>query len=308
LNDRVLKPQPQEYALRALIQFYNKRNFPSAPPGIASPEPQHRRTDSTSAVMLEDPALHDHSRAPTSSDSDVFPPRSSSSSSSGSGLDLPYNPDGMIDFWLHEYEAVLGEVFGEVEDNHVGITRVGMAERDDPAWNRLDSIMRHGRGDIHDDDISDSESVVSVGELGDQARIGIGLTPSDTESESSSDAGDIDLDLDMDVPSDRELARQQRRQSGNENTWEHMSPTTLSLLPRSPAEAKARRRSSSSNSADRASPLRAITFGGGGGEIGDVFEDEESDVPGPMPIRRETEDESEREFGAVDEVEYAYGE
>lgn len=32
------------------------------------------------------------------------------------------------------------------------------------------------------------------------------------------------------------------------------------------------------------------------------------DIPGPMPIVRDTDDEGEREFGAVDEVEYAYGE
>ena len=37
-------------------------------------------------------------------------------------------------------------------------------------------------------------------------------------------------------------------------------------------------------------------------------EDEEVDLRGPMPIERETADERERAFGAVDEVEYAYGE
>jgi hypothetical protein len=265
--------------------------------------------------MLEDPALHNHSRPPTSSDSDVFPPRSSTSSSSG--LDLPYNPDGMIEYWLHEYEAVLGEVFGEVEDDHVGITRVGMANRDDPAWNRLDAIMRHGRRpEDMDDDISDSESVVSVGELGQDARLGIGITPSepsdsDLESESESES-ERDLPMGMEEgPRDRDLARQQRRQSGNENTWEHMSPTTLSLLPRSPAEAKlqARRRSSSSRSGSEGAPaLRLVDLGGGDQGHGDVFEDDELDIPGPMPIVRDTDDEGEREFGAVDEVEYAYGE
>jgi hypothetical protein len=204
----------------------------------------------------------------------------------------------MIEYWLHEYEAVLGEVFGEVEDDHVGITRVGMANRDDPAWNRLDAIMRHGRRpEDMDDDISDSESVVSVGELGQDARLGIGITPSEPS--------------DSDGPRDRDLARQQRRQSGNENTWEHMSPTTLSLLPRSPAEAKlqARRRSSSSRSGSEGAPaLRLVDLGGGDQGHGDVFEDDELDIPGPMPIVRDTDDEGEREFGAVDEVEYAYGE
>lgn len=39
-----------------------------------------------------------------------------------------------------------------------------------------------------------------------------------------------------------------------------------------------------------------------------VFDDDEVEMPGPMPIARETDDEIERSFGAVDEVEYAYGE
>lgn len=304
------------------------------------PEPQHRRSESTTAVMLEDPALQNHNRQASFSDSDVFPPRSTNYS--GTRVDLPYNPDGMIEFWLHEYEAVLNEVFGESEHHAtgmgigMGIHSVGMAERGDPAWNRLDEIMRGGRGvGVDDDEISDSESVVSVGELGQDARLGVGLTPSiagsDTDSESESDFDiDIDTNDNMDEkpkqptlllpsPSDlkleekhqRDLARQQRRQSGNENTWEHMSPTTLSLLPRSPAE---RRRSSSSSDRGRDSPLRAITMGFNGVN-GDpntaVFDDEDLDIPGPMPITRGDDDDREdggTEFGAVDEVEYAYGE
>ena len=294
--------------------------------------------------MLEDPALQNHNRQASSSDSDVFPPRSTTG---GSGVDLPYNPDGMIEFWLHEYEAVLNEVFGESE-HHVtgmgmgmgmGITSVGMAERGDPAWNRLDEIMRSGRvgmGGVDDDEISDSESVVSVGELGQDARLGVGLTPSIAGSDSDTESGfDIDTndnmgekspstrstllprpsDLKLEERHQRDLARQQRRQSGNENTWEHMSPTTLSLLPRSPAE---RLRSSSSSDRGRDSPLRAITLGfNNGGLNGDantntaVFEDEDLDIPGPMPITRGNDDDREdggNEFGAVDEVEYAYGE
>jgi hypothetical protein len=34
----------------------------------------------------------------------------------------------------------------------------------------------------------------------------------------------------------------------------------------------------------------------------------EIDTRGPMPIEKDTADEHERDFGAVDEVEYAYGE
>jgi hypothetical protein len=239
--------------------------------------------------MLEDPALHNHNRHSSSADCDVFPPRSST--------DLPYNPDLMIEFWLHEYEDIMNEVFGEAEEDGIGMTRVGMAERDDPAWNRLYEIMRYGTGrGMEDDEISDSESVVSVGELGAEARVGVGINVESDDGDQVQDQG----------RHERELARQQRRQSGNENTWEHMSPTTLSLLPRSPAE---RRRSSSSS--DRGSPLRAVTLGSGitAGDM-PVFEDEEMDIPGPMPIMRETDGdgEGEAEFGAVDEVEYAYGE
>jgi len=251
--------------------------------------------------MLEDPALHNHNRPPNSSDSDVFPPRSSSSPSA----EMPYNPDEMIEFWLHEYEAVLGEVFGEVEDDHVGITRVGMANRDDPAWNRLDAIMRRGRPE-EDDDISDSESVVSVGALGEEARLGIGITPSEGSGSESESESDVESDASEEGPKERDLARQQRRQSGNENTWEHMSPTTLSLLPRSPAEAKFQARRRSSSSMDGQPRLRLVNIPGDGD--GGVFEDDELDIPGPMPIVRDTDDEGEREFGAVDEVEYAYGE
>jgi hypothetical protein len=44
-------------------------------------------------------------------------------------------------------------------------------------------------------------------------------------------------------------------------------------------------------------------------QLNDPFLDEEEvDLRGPMPIERETADERERGGGAVDEVEYAYGE
>lgn len=84
-----------------------------------------------------------------------------------------------------------------------------------------------------------------------------------------------------------------------------MSPKTLSLLPRSPAE---RRRSSSAGS-----PLRPVIPENIGSldMLNNPFEDleeDEVDLRGPMPIVRTTQDEQDRSFGAVDEVEYAYGE
>jgi hypothetical protein len=153
----------------------------------------------------------------------VFPPRKTDASA------LPYNPDGMIDFWLHEYEDVLMEVFGDGESGvdewdtsefgfgvpspggiggtaspgrgaHRGAP--GPAERDDRAWHALGEIMG-----ADEDVISDSESVVSVGELGEEAR------------------------LDEGIGAEGVFARQQRRRStDNENTWEVSDERANSIL------------------------------------------------------------------------------
>jgi hypothetical protein len=133
----------------------------------------------------------------------------------------------MIEFWLHEYEDVLMEVLGRGEGgeeweadfgvvgrrspHNLGLgVGGGVAEeepgspvrfgqrggpgapgRDDRAWNALGEIMGEEEG------ISDSESVVSVGELGEEARLDEGVGPEGV------------------------FARQQRRRStDNENTWE----------------------------------------------------------------------------------------
>lgn len=283
--------KPQELALRALIAFYNKGRYAVQPSSM--PEEQaHRRTDS-SAVVFEDAGMIAGARRrsrlssiSSSSESELFP--------LGRVESLPYNPDGMIEFWMHEYEDVLREVFGEGtrtdddwedEESEVdyGVVRAlaasgapGPAERDDPAWLRLTEIMR-ARGNHEDDAISDSESVVTVGELGEDARL-------DAEKQGRS-------------MFEAMQERQRRRSNGDENTWEHMSPTTLKLLRRE----SDRRRSSSSGS-----PLRPIMgLRPMGEDLSDVFDEmDEDDLPGPMPINPETRDEMERDFNAVDEVEF----
>ncbi|WWC70433.1 uncharacterized protein I206_104384 [Kwoniella pini CBS 10737] len=338
---------PQEYALRSLVQFYNKRHYSAHLAPLPSPEPSHKRSNSTSAVTLEDPALHHahaHSQVPhgasagshprTSSlgESDVFPPLKSHAV----GADLPYNPDGMIEFWLHEYEDILGEVFGgdivesttEVWDefgltsNNLQAKSAGQqndqddsviigphaADKDDRAWNRLTEIMRTSAtgGNRTDEEISDSESVVTVGELGEDARLGGATFDSDTDNDVSDEEQSEQEDS-----GERRLSigggKGRRKSGAGENTWEHMSPT-LALLPRSPAE---RRRSSSGGGG---SPLRPVIPGKQSHEVilglgEDVFDDEDDlDTRGPMPIKSNTRDLEEREGGAVDEVEYTYGE
>lgn len=342
------------------MQFYNLRHY--IPPAPLSPDVSHRRTSSFNP-LYEDPVLQTQhpqfghrarsdSTSGTSSEPDVFPPRKSSSNNPAS---LPYNPDEMIEFWLHEYEDVLVEVFGVEGGNEVldefglsseiaglsftskspsgvsdgeDIQTPGPGNTDSRAWNRLSEIMR--RGD--EEEISDSESVVSVGELGSAARLGGQGADAVNDEEGISEDGE---GLEESVPEGEKsrvgMGKGRRRSGAGENTWEvsgafarlpsqnrntntvtflkqHISPT-LALLPRTPAE---RRRSSSSSTG---SPLRPVvptvnsTINLGSLEGPDeVFEDEEIDTRGPMPIKMDTKDHEEREGGAVDEVEYTYGE
>ncbi|ODO08260.1 hypothetical protein I350_03850 [Cryptococcus amylolentus CBS 6273] len=322
---------PQDNALRTLVSFYNMRLY--TPPTPLSPDASsHARRQSTSHnPIFEDPVLNtsqthfgpgqpQHRRSDstsgqsTGSEHDVFPPRKSDSPA-GAGAGGSYNPDEMIEFWLHEYEDVLGEVFGVEGGNEVlhefglasGMASLGIGKGDDDddaqtpgvedrAWSRLNEIMRGG----NEEDISDSESVVSVGELGDEARMGGtgfgGNREGEEEGEEVADDGKSRVGM----------GQGRRRSGAGENTWEHMSPT-LALLPRSPIE---RRRSSSGGSPLRpivpTSPLNLDPFG-----HNDVFDEEEEfevDPRGPMPIKMDTRDHEEREGGAVDEVEYTYGE
>lgn len=321
--------QPQEHALRTLTGFYNKHNYP--PPSALSPgfgsgdAARHRRTDSFTAVTLDDPGMEAHRDRQTAgqgpghlgphgqgsgvhtgpgggphaarpsrgrtmsggSNEDVFPPRRSSVD--GAGFGLPYNPDGMIEFWLHEYEDVLGEVFGDGSDDawaqdewgygygygysygappsprrassgavsglapsgatHLnddeddedenpdgaisprrppsggGMSPLGSPGlpgmhgdiRDTRAWNALGEIM----GTTDDDAISDSESIVTVGELGDDAHL-------DDMDEYMGDAGRRqDRKNAQGEEEERDRARamgafgrmQRRKSTENENSW-----------------------------------------------------------------------------------------
>ena len=115
-------------------------------------------------------------------DYDVFPPRRTSASEGG--MAASYNPDGMMEFWLHEYEDVLHEVFGATDDENLadefgviaketsgsqGIVYPGMMDMS--AWRRLSELLAEQN---EDEVISDSESIVTVGELED-ARLEDGM-------------------------------------------------------------------------------------------------------------------------------------
>jgi hypothetical protein len=188
-----------------LISFYNKTRYAAPAPNISSPEPSHKRSNSTSATTLEDPALipFQIGSSAIQSDSDVFPPRRTD-----------INTSSDVEFWLHEYEDVLGEVFGEGKeyvdgvqpDLGGGVGGVGGMKRDDVVWKKLGQIMRGRKGSelSEEEEISDSESVVSIGELGEGARL------DDTGLREDVGSGEVE----------GVFARQQESVEGDKNTWE----------------------------------------------------------------------------------------
>lgn len=119
--------------------------------------------------------------------------------------------------WLYEYEDLIAEVLGiDRAEEHVqqGLDLLSSPggrrsssfsgiQTNGAPWSRLNEIMK-SRGMPDDESISDSESVVSIGELGPDARFS---------------TYDMEQDI-ADEPEDSFAARQRRKSTGNENTWE----------------------------------------------------------------------------------------
>lgn len=193
---------PQEHALRSLIAFYNKKNY-AAHMAPTMPDEAYRRMEGGGGFLDHQPLSPNRRRSRMDSLSatseDIFDATRDPS--------MPYNPDGMIEFWMHEYEDVLRDVFGDGTRDEWADTgspaspaAPGPAEgRNDAAWIRLGELMR-ARGAPEDDTISDSESVVSVGELGEDARL-----EAETEGRTMFAAMQ---------------ERKRRTSQGDENTWE----------------------------------------------------------------------------------------
>ncbi|KAF8204897.1 hypothetical protein BJ912DRAFT_1018161 [Pholiota molesta] len=170
--------QAQEQALRHLVKFYNtKRYGPAANPNQQSP--MHRRSGSMSQMegLHADPALSSLIRplgTPNVVDSDVFPP-----------FDIAFE---------EEYEEYLSDL-GWSDDQASADNSLFTGGTS--AWHRLPSFVSEMT-----EGISDSESVVTIEDLGDEGR----------------------LDSGKDEVVDE-----------NVNNWEHMSPKTMAALPKSPA-------------------------------------------------------------------------
>ncbi|KAG2013965.1 hypothetical protein CC2G_010822 [Coprinopsis cinerea AmutBmut pab1-1] len=214
--------QAQEHALRHLVKFYNNKRYGPVPASNQHGG-MHRRTGSTShhlEGLQPDPQLasfiRPHPGTPNLADSDVFPP--SRSQAPNPSIFLPYMTEDIA--FEEEYEEYLsdlglsddqqcqdGGAFGFGQGSGGGAS--GTGERTGggtSAWHRLPEYVAEIT-----DNISDSESIASIGDLGDDSR----LDPSKDDQET------VDENL---------------------NNWEHMSPKTMAALPKSPA---GRRRSSS---------------------------------------------------------------
>ncbi|KAH9465085.1 hypothetical protein Pst134EB_004571 [Puccinia striiformis f. sp. tritici] len=241
LDGEVEDSFPQEQALRSLVSFYNCKHYSAFAPHM------YRRPSSLAANQPDGPANNAHatwhqadrqgglngaqtSQSPhASAESDVFPPVRSFYDNARSS-----DPNTTIDGFLEDYEVE------SLFYPHYSVSSNGLLERSDDAatsaWNRLGELL----GDF--DDISDSESIVSIGYLG---------------GEFGSDGGVSSLDDCKDEDN------QDRRAE-----WEHLSPETITALEEerktsenqhgSPSQIPRRKKSSEPKSP----ALRPVVFDG----------------------------------------------
>ncbi|KII95814.1 hypothetical protein PLICRDRAFT_98306 [Plicaturopsis crispa FD-325 SS-3] len=223
----------QEQALRHLVKFYNNKRYGPTPANAHNQS--HRRTTSMSnhvEGLHPGPELSGILRAngtPNNVEADVFPP--SRSQAPDPSIFLPYITEDIA--FEEEYEEYLSDLGWSDQQSTDGD---GQLFGGNSAWHRLP----HYATDIADG-ISDSESIVSIGELGDDARM--------------------------------EAGRDDQTPDENLNNWEHMSPKTMAALPKSPAGARR------SNSGGGLRPV--LPFGLDDGSAVDVDEEEEEMGPIP---------------------------
>ncbi|KAH7916133.1 hypothetical protein BJ138DRAFT_688321 [Hygrophoropsis aurantiaca] len=198
--DDISDAQAQEQALRHLVKFYNNRRY-----GVQATNQHaqtHRRSVSLSHNMDGLPPGLDLGNlirplgTPNVVEADVFPP--SRSQAPDPSIFLPYTTEDIA--FEDEYEEYLSDLGWSDEQTNGPL----FGGPHNSAWHRLPEFVNNMT-----DNISDSESVVSIGDLGDDSRLDVGRE---------------------DIPDE------------NMNNWEHMSPKTMAALPKSPAGA---RRSSS---------------------------------------------------------------
>ncbi|KAL4241945.1 N1221 and DUF3402 domain-containing protein [Abortiporus biennis] len=251
--DDAADAQAQEQALAHLIKFYNTRRYGAS--AALQSVGGHRRAASIShhlEGLHPGPELSGIVRpvgTPNTIDADVFPPPRAQAPDPS--IFLPYVTEDIA--FEEEYEEYLSDLgFSDLQTS------------EGPSSTALDKKL--SELDIADN-ISDSESIASIGELGDDSRLDY-------------------VGADKDIPDE------------NRNNWEHMSPKAIAAL-KSPSGG---RRSSSGTGLRPVLPFdlddnSAI-------DLDNEEEEEEEEPLGPMP--REPSGPFQT-GASVDEVEYAYG-
>lgn len=264
--DDLTEAQGQEHALRHLVKFYNNKRYGSV--NNQSQKAHHHRSMSISQHLdglqpgPEIAGLIRPVGTPNVVEADVFPPLRAQAPDPNTFL--PYITEDIA--FEEEYEEYLSDLGWHDEPTTPHPDNIQNSGPPQSAWHRLQAP--EFASDIADG-ISDSESIVSIGELGDDAR----MDPMDAGRE---DGGVADE---------------------NRNNWEHMSPKTMAALAKSPAGT---RRSSSGGG------LRPVLPFDLDRDEGSAVDDEDGDQGqelGPVP-----RDAPGPFAGAgVDEVEAAYG-
>ncbi|KAH9062231.1 hypothetical protein EDB87DRAFT_1608017 [Lactarius vividus] len=235
--DDVGEGQVQEQALRQLVKFYNTKRYGQQAAHVHSQA--HKRSVSLShhlEGLHPGPELSGLLRpvgTPNVVEADVFPPLRAHAPDTN--IFLPYiTEDIAFEEEYEEYLSGLGWTDGPSHAHGTDGQGAGTS-----AWHRLPDLASEIA-----DGISDSESIVSIGELGDESR------------DIGREGGEI---------ADENL-----------NNWEHMSPKTMAALTKSPAGPGARRSSSGS---DKLRPV--LPFGLD--DVGYNGVDDEGDELGPVP-------------------------
>ncbi|KIJ70335.1 hypothetical protein HYDPIDRAFT_105043 [Hydnomerulius pinastri MD-312] len=233
--DDVSDAQAQEQALRHLVKFYNSKRYGAQ---AANQHGQAHRRSVSISHNLEGlpPGLELGNVRPLGTpnvvEADVFPPPRSQAPDPS--IFLPYTTEDLA--FEEEYEEYLSDLGWSDEQTSGPLFPAPTASNS--AWTRLPEFVTNMT-----DNLSDSESVVSIGDLGDDARL---------------EGRD-----DRDIPDE------------NLNNWEHMSPKTMAALPKSPA---GNRRSSSGGGLRPVLP-----FGLDDGSAVDLDDDDDEPELGPMP-------------------------
>ncbi|KDQ64661.1 hypothetical protein JAAARDRAFT_234148 [Jaapia argillacea MUCL 33604] len=231
--DDVADAQAQEQALRHLVKFYNTKRYGPTATHISQ---AHRRSVSMShhlEGLHPGPELSGIIRpvgTPNVVEADVFPPLRAQAPDPS--IFLPYIPEDIA--FEEEYEDYLSDL-GWSDEQAAEAPLFGGTS----AWHRLPEFASEIA-----DGISDTESIESIGELGEEARLDV-------------------------IRDEREALDE------NVNNWEHMSPKTMAALPKSPA---GRRRSGSGGGLR---PILPFTLDDGSAVDLDNGDDEEE--MGPIP-------------------------